>query len=152
MNIAARKLYDLFYWQYYVSSDQWKKHCVAKIALTIWKTFLYEDNCNYNFFKFNQKFTFFPFLSFCRNKKQQSNFQQAGGLVTNKYFCFLFTESRALFQRHPNSIDLFLHVISVPIIVLCFMSHQLITTGWIRMNNKYLCLGVNTRKMCKNKS
>ena len=31
--------------------------------------------------KFIYKFTFIPFLSFRRNQKQESNFQQVGGLV-----------------------------------------------------------------------
>ena len=56
-----------------------KKHCVAKTLLEIWERFLYENNCNYNFYKFSYKFIFIPFLSLHRNQKQESNFQQVGG-------------------------------------------------------------------------
>ena len=53
-----------------------------------WERFLYENNCNYNSYKFSYKFTFIPLLYFHRNQKQESNFQQVGGLVTRNSFAF----------------------------------------------------------------
>ena len=77
-----------------------KRHCVSKILQGIWEKFLYQNNQNYNSYKFRYKFTFIPFLSFHRNLKQKSNIQQVGGLVTRN--CFLFIASRALLQRHAQ--------------------------------------------------
>ena len=48
----------------------------------IWETFLDENNRSYNSNKFIYKFAFIPFLSFPRNEKHESDFQQVGGLVT----------------------------------------------------------------------
>ena len=67
-----------------------EKHCVATIIPDIWETPLYKNNCNYNSYKFNCKFTFIPFLSFRRNQKQESNFQQVGGLITRNISVFCF--------------------------------------------------------------
>ena len=113
--------YKLFYLRFCLSSDQWKnKHCVAKILQGIWKRFLYENNCNYNSCKFSHKFIFILFLSFHRNQKQESNFQQVGGLVTRNSFTRLWGAA-LYFKGMPNSIDfyerIFLHVIPVRIIV-----------------------------------
>ena len=65
-----------------------KKHCVAKILQGIWERFLYENNRNYNSYKFSYKFDFIPVLSFRRNQKQESNFQQVGDLVTRNISVF----------------------------------------------------------------
>ena len=40
-----------------------KKHCVANILQGTWETVLYENNCNYDSYKFCYKFAFIPFLS-----------------------------------------------------------------------------------------
>ena len=65
-----------------------KKPRVAKILQAIWEIFLYENNCNYNSYKFSYKFTWTTILSFCRNQEQESSFPQVGGLVTNIFvFC-----------------------------------------------------------------
>ena len=61
-----------------------KKDCVGKVLLTIWETFLHENNRNYNPYKFSYKFAFILFLSFLTNQKQESGFQQVGGLVTTR--------------------------------------------------------------------
>ena len=76
-----------------------KKHCIAKILQGIWERFLYENNRNYNFYKFSYKFTFIPFLSFHRNQKQESDFQQIGGLVTRNSFAFGCRESAEFNRR-----------------------------------------------------
>ena len=74
-----RASYKLVCLPFCVSSDQWKKKSVAEILQRIRETFLYENNRNYNSYKFNCKFAFIPFLLFRRNQKQESNFQQVGG-------------------------------------------------------------------------
>ena len=65
-----------------------EKHCVAKVLQWVWEILLYENKRNYNSYKFSWKFAFIPFLSFRRNQKQESNFQQVEGLITRKIPCF----------------------------------------------------------------
>ena len=82
--------------------------------------FFSEKNCNYNSCKFCYKFAFIPFLAIRRIQKQESNFQQVGGLVT-RYIPVLCLQLVALyFKGMLNSIDfykgIFLHVIPVGII------------------------------------
>ena len=96
-----------------------KKNYVANILQRIREIFLCENNCKYNSHKFGYKSVFIPFLSFCRNQKQEPNFQQAGSLVTRNIFCFLFVASCVLPWRYntklhdstskgmPSSIDLY---------------------------------------------
>ena len=79
-----------------------KKHCVAKVLLAIWEIFLYENNCNYNSYRFSYKFAFILFLSFLRNQKQESGFQRAVGLVTRSISFFFFIASRALLQGYAK--------------------------------------------------
>ena len=78
----------------------WKKHCVTKDLLAILEIFLRENNCNYNSYRY--EFTFILFLSFLTNQKQESSFQQVGGLVTRNISVFLFMASRALRQSHAE--------------------------------------------------
>ena len=57
--------------------------------------------CNHNLDKFSSKFAFIILLSFLKNQKQKSNFKPAVGRSANeKYVCFLFIMSCALFQSH----------------------------------------------------
>ena len=78
---------------------------------------MYKNNRNYNSYKFSYKFAFIPCLSFRRNQKQESNFQQVADLVMRNIsiFCSLY------FKAMPNSIDfyvrIFLFVIPFRIIV-----------------------------------
>ena len=73
-----------------------KKRCVAKDLLAIWEIFLHENNRNYDSYRFSYKFTFILFLSFLANQKQESGFQQVGGLVTrNISVFFVYSESRS---------------------------------------------------------
>ena len=65
-----------------------KKHCVARILQGILERFLYENNRNYNSYKFSYKFDFIPVLSFRRNQKQELKFQQVGDLVTRNISAF----------------------------------------------------------------
>ena len=58
-----------------------KKHCAAKIFQGIWEKFLCENNNDCNSYKFSYKFPIIFFLSFRRNQKQESNFQQVGELL-----------------------------------------------------------------------
>ena len=78
-----------------------KKKSVAEILQGIRETFLYENNRDYNSYKFNCKFAFIPFLLFRRNQKQESNFQQVGGQA-KRNISFLFIVSRALLQKYAE--------------------------------------------------
>ena len=49
---------------------------------------LQENNRNYNSYRFIYKFAFILFLSFLTNQKQESGFQQVGGLVTRNISVF----------------------------------------------------------------
>ena len=102
-----------------------KKHCVAKILPGTWERFLDEKNRNYNSYNINYRFVFIPFFSFCRNQKQESNFQKFGDLVTRSIFPFCLLRVLLYFKGMPNSIDfhkkIFLHVIPVRIIVRCLI-------------------------------
>ena len=59
-------------------------------------------------------------LFFHRNRKQELNFQQVGGLVTRNSFAFCLQQVSLYFKDMPNSIDfykrIFLHVSPVRII------------------------------------
>ena len=77
----------LFYLQFCDSSDQWKKWC-SNFLLAIWEIFLDETNRNYISYRFSHEFAFILFLSFLRNQKQESGFQQVGGLVTRNISVF----------------------------------------------------------------
>ena len=65
-----------------------KKHCVAKVLLAVSEIFLHENNNNYNSYRFSYRFVFILFLSFLTNQKQESGFQQVGGLVTRNISVF----------------------------------------------------------------
>ena len=65
-----------------------KKHCVARILQGILGRFLYENNRDYNSYKFSYKFDFNPVLPFHRNEKQEPEFQQVGDLVTKNISAF----------------------------------------------------------------
>ena len=67
-----------------------EKHCVAKILQKILERFLHENNRNYNFYKFGYKFDLIPVLSFRRNQKQESKFQQVRDLATRNISAFYF--------------------------------------------------------------
>ena len=47
-------------------------------------------------------FVFILLFTFLTNQKKESGFQQVDGVVNEKYFCFLFTVSRALLQSHTE--------------------------------------------------
>ena len=66
------------------------KNIVAKVVLAIWEIFLYENNRNYNFYRFSYKFALILFLFFLTNQKQESG------------FCFLFIASHAMLQNHSE--------------------------------------------------
>ena len=65
-----------------------KKHCVTKILQGILERFLYENDRNYNSYKFSYKFDLIPVLLFRKNQKQVSKFQQVGDLVTRNISAF----------------------------------------------------------------
>ena len=69
-----------------------KKYCAGKILQGISERFLYENDRDYNSYKFSYKFTFIPFLSIHRNQKQGSNFQQVDDLVTRNTIGFFYSK------------------------------------------------------------
>ena len=100
---VLRAFCKFFYLWSFVSSDHWmKENCVANIILDIWVTFLDKNNCNSNSYKLTHKFAFIAFLSFCLNQKQESIFQEVGGLVTKIFLFFLLRVNRALLQSHAE--------------------------------------------------
>ena len=112
-----------FYLRLCVSSDQWK-NCVGKILLVTWRIFLYENNCNYNFYKFIKRFfriRFYPFFSFPKNQNKKSNIRQVGDLVKKNISVFSLQLVALYFKNISNLIDFykgtFSHVIPVRIIV-----------------------------------
>ena len=65
--------------------------------------FLYQNNPNYNSYRFSYKFAFILFLSFLTNQKQESGFQLLSWWSGNeKYFCFVFIASRVLLQSNAE--------------------------------------------------
>ena len=126
-----RRFYRLFY---SVSWFKWsvKKHCLAKVLIANSETFLHEKIRNYSSFRFSYKFAFTLFLLFLANQKQESGFQQVGGLVTRNTSVFCLQRIMLYVRAMPNSIDffkgIFLHVLPVRIIIVpcfgdCFLSH-----------------------------
>ena len=81
----------------------------------------FSSNLRDNSYRFCYKFAFILFLSFLTNQKQESCFQQVGGLVMRKFSVFCLQRVALQFKAMPNSIDfhkgIFLHVIPVRIIV-----------------------------------
>ena len=75
---------------------------MVKVLLAMWEICLHESNCNYNSYKFGYTFAFIPFLSFLRNQKQESDFQQVGVLVAIKIPAFCFKASHILLQSHAK--------------------------------------------------
>ena len=61
-----------------------KKHYVARILKEILERFLYQNNRNYNSYKFD----FIPDLSFGTNQKEETRFQQVGDLVMRNVSAF----------------------------------------------------------------
>ena len=98
-----------------------KKHCVAKVLLAIWETFLHEKNRSYNFSRLSDKFLFVLFFSFLTNQNQTSGFQQFGGLVMRNISVFCTWRVALYFKAMLNSIEfykgIFLRVIPVRIII-----------------------------------
>ena len=65
-----------------------KKHCVVKVLLAFWETFLNENNSTYDSYRFSYKFNFILILSFLTSQKEESSFQKVGGLVMRNVFVF----------------------------------------------------------------
>ena len=69
---------------------------------------------------------FICFLSFRKKHKQESSFQQVGGLLTRTISDFYMWWGTLFFKCMPNSMDffkiIFLHIIPVSIIVSCLQN------------------------------
>ena len=83
-------LYKLFYFGFCALSDQGKKAVYQRSYKEFERHF------------YSYKFAFILVLAFRRNQKQESRFQQVGGLETTNIFCFLFIASRTLLQRYTE--------------------------------------------------
>ena len=79
-----------------------KKHCLAMILLPVWEIFLHENNCHHNSYRFSYKFAFILFFSFLTHQKQESGFQQVGGLVTRNISVFCLWPVALYFKAMPN--------------------------------------------------
>ena len=100
-----------------------KKGCVDKVLLAIWDIFSHENNGHYKSYRCNYKFAFILYLSFLTNQKQESVFQQVGGLVITNISVFCLYGAALYFKATSNSIEfykgIFFHVIPVGNIVPC---------------------------------
>ena len=65
-----------------------EKTLCKKVLQGVLERFLYDNNRNYNSYKFSYKFDVIPVLSFRSNQKQESDFQQVGDLVTRNISAF----------------------------------------------------------------
>ena len=79
-----------------------KKHCVVKILLATWETFLYESNCNYIFCKFTFTNLLLPLCSAFVKTNKRIKFSASWWSCIKINSCLLFIVSRALFQRHAK--------------------------------------------------
>ena len=80
---------------------------MVKVLPAVRGIFLHGNNRNYNSCKFSYKFTLIPFLSFLKYQKQESNFQQGGGLLTRTIFVFCLLRVALYFKALPNSINFY---------------------------------------------
>ena len=61
----------------------------------LWLCVSCENSCNYNSYKFSNKFLFVSFLHFPRNQKQESSIAQVGHLITKNIYVFVNGELRS---------------------------------------------------------
>ena len=131
-----------------------KRNSVAKVLLAILEIFLLENNRNYDPYGFSYKRAFILFFSFLTNQKEESGFQQVGGLVTRIISVFCLQRVALYFKAMPNSIDfykgIFLLLIPVRFIVPWFdWLRSVIQTFrirplWLKAVN-YFCKSLNLR-------
>ena len=79
--------YKFFWLQSCVQVISEKTYC-SKILFAIWKACLYQNDLNRNSYRTGNEPRIIPSFSFIQNQKQESNFQQVGGLVTRLTFQF----------------------------------------------------------------
>ena len=132
-----RAIYKLFCSRFCVSMISENTLCEKDFTLhRISGRCLYENDRNNNSCKSSYKFASIPFLPFHRNKKQISNLQQVGVLVTRNCFAFCLLNSGI-----TNSIDfhksILLHVILACIIVPCRQLANIYYLHQIRILNFY---------------
>ena len=103
-----------------------KEHCVPKIFCAIWETFLYENNCNFNYYRFSYKLALIHFFFLRMKQKRKSIFEEVDALVTKNFL----TRYSCLF------------------IVLCYISANCITCCCVCVS---VCLFVQACvKVCYN--
>ena len=96
-----------------------KIHCVTNILLTVSGSLLYENNCDYD----SYKFVLILFLFLSRIQKQESNLRQVSGLVTRNV-SFLFIASHVLLISVDFYKGILLSVIPIRIIVPWWYSFE----------------------------
>ena len=115
-----KAFYRLFYLQFCDSSENVTALCSKGFTSNL-TYILHENNRNYNSYRFSSKFTFILFLFFLANQKQESRFQQVGGLIARNISVFCLQRVALYVKAMPNSTDfykgIFLHVIPFRIII-----------------------------------
>ena len=103
-------------WLFMILRFKWsvKENCVTKILLAICESFSYENDDNFNSYKFRYKLLLYPFCTFVWIKNK-SQFLGSFLNFLNVNFIFLFIMSCALLLRHVelNKLLIFLHIILV---------------------------------------
>ena len=64
-----------------------KEHCIARILLAFWVTFLYENNCNFNSYTVSYKLAFKPFFVLSYEPKIRIDSLESLWSGNEKYFC-----------------------------------------------------------------
>ena len=136
-------IYRLFY-----LSFKWSvKSSVAKILLAIWEMLLLENSCHCNSYRFIYKSAFILFFSFLADQKEESGFQQVGGMTARNILFFVYIKSCST-SKSCRTIDfyrgIFLHVIPVRIIVpwikgIFFRINYGIRRRWYRKYHHFHC-------------
>ena len=79
-----------------------REKTLANVLLAILELFLHENNQNYNFKRFIDKFAFILHLSFLTDQKQDSDFQQVDGLLTRNITDLCLERVLFYFKATPN--------------------------------------------------
>ena len=84
-----------------------REKTLGNVLLAIWELFLHENNQIYNSYRFIDKFAFILLLSFLTDQKQDSDFQQVGGLLTRNITDLCLERVLFYFKAMPISADFF---------------------------------------------
>ena len=79
----------------------------------------------YNSCGFSYKFAFILFVSFLKNQKQESGFQQVGDLVTRILFVFCLQLVVLYFKAMPNSADFYKGIFFMLLLFVLWCHHAI---------------------------